>query len=116
MLRRAQARLSTALLPGSTRQLCNYVVEDEQWQKAPWLFVGVGNPGPKFLGTRHNVGFEMIDAVSESEGITVSTLRHHAILGEGYIGSSSVVLAKPQTYANLIGDSMSIRKPISLLF
>ncbi|KAI5069460.1 hypothetical protein GOP47_0015761 [Adiantum capillus-veneris] len=107
MLRRAQARLSTALLPGGTRQLCNYGVEDEQLKKAPWLFVGVGNPGPKFLGTRHNVGFEMIDAVSESAGITLSTIQHRAILGEGTIKDSPVVLAKPQTYANLIGDSIA---------
>lgn len=81
--------------------------EEQQQQQPPWLFVGIGNPGHKFHGTRHNIGFEMIDALSQAEGIAFSTTCHKTIVGEGTIGGVSVVLAKPQTYANLIGESVA---------
>ncbi|KAH7520982.1 hypothetical protein FEM48_Zijuj08G0203300 [Ziziphus jujuba var. spinosa] len=74
-------------------------------QPAPWLFVGLGNPGDKFKGTRHNVGFEMIDAFAESQGIAMNTLHCKAIFGQGFVGGIPVFLAKPQTYMNLCGES-----------
>ncbi|KAK2986556.1 hypothetical protein RJ640_022434 [Escallonia rubra] len=49
----------------------------------PWLFVGLGNPGDKFKGTRHNVGFEMIDAFAESQGIPMDTVHCKAVFGKG---------------------------------
>lgn len=79
----------------------------------PWLIVGLGNPGSKFEGTRHNIGFEMIDAISEAEGIPLRTIQHKALLGKGYIGSTAVLLAKPQTYMNLSGESVG---PISAYY
>lgn len=72
---------------------------------SPWLFVGLGNPGEKFKGTRHNVGFEMIDAFAESLGISVNTPLCKALFGEGFVGDAPVLLAKPQTYMNLSGES-----------
>ncbi|KAF6155184.1 hypothetical protein GIB67_019710 [Kingdonia uniflora] len=73
----------------------------------PWLFVGLGNPGDKFQGTRHNVGFDMIDAFAESQGISMDTAHCKAFFGQGVIGDVPVLLAKPQTYMNLSGESVS---------
>ncbi|XP_056162059.1 peptidyl-tRNA hydrolase, mitochondrial-like [Syzygium oleosum] len=71
----------------------------------PWLFVGLGNPGDKYRGTRHNVGFEMIDAFAESQGIPMSTVHCKAMFGQGFVDDVPVFLAKPQTYMNLSGES-----------
>ncbi|KAE8653478.1 hypothetical protein Csa_007294 [Cucumis sativus] len=71
----------------------------------PWLFVGLGNPGEKFRGTRHNVGFEMIDVFAESVGIPMNRVHCKAVFGEGFVGDIPVFLAKPQTYMNLSGES-----------
>ncbi|KAJ0606047.1 putative aminoacyl-tRNA hydrolase [Helianthus annuus] len=64
----------------------------------PWLFIGLGNPGDKFKGTRHNVGFNMIDAFAESQGIAMDTVFC-------IVDGIPVLLAKPQTYMNLSGES-----------
>lgn len=71
----------------------------------PWLIVGLGNPGKMFKGTRHNVGFEMIDTIAEAEGISMSSVSFKALWGEGYIGDVPVILSKPQTFMNLSGWS-----------
>ncbi|XP_076918273.1 peptidyl-tRNA hydrolase, mitochondrial-like [Bidens hawaiensis] len=71
----------------------------------PWLFVGLGNPGDKFKGTRHNVGFNMMDAFAESQGISMDTVFCKAIFGKGMVDGVPVLLAKPQTYMNLSGES-----------
>lgn len=71
----------------------------------PWLFVGLGNPGDKYKGTRHNVGFEMINAFAESQGIPMDTVHCKAIFGQGFVDDVPVFLAKPQTYMNLSGES-----------
>ncbi|GMH08317.1 hypothetical protein Nepgr_010157 [Nepenthes gracilis] len=71
----------------------------------PWLFVGLGNPGDKYKGTRHNVGFELVDAFSESLDISVNNVHCKALLGKGYFGDVPIFLAKPQTYMNLSGES-----------
>ncbi|KAJ7538713.1 hypothetical protein O6H91_11G060100 [Diphasiastrum complanatum] len=70
------------------------------------LFVGLGNPGSKYQGTRHNVGFEMIDTIAKAEGISINTIQCKALLGKGKIGDTVVLLAKPQTYVNLSGESV----------
>ncbi|XP_025807677.1 peptidyl-tRNA hydrolase, mitochondrial-like isoform X1 [Panicum hallii] len=72
----------------------------------PWLFVGLGNPGRMYKGTRHNVGFEMIDAIAEAERISVSSKQFKAIVGKGLIGDVPVMLAKPQTFMNASGESV----------
>ncbi|KAF5448008.1 hypothetical protein F2P56_033515 [Juglans regia] len=71
----------------------------------PWLFVGLGNPGDKYKGTRHNVGFELIDAFAESEGISMNAVHCKAIFGQGFVDEVPVFIAKPQTYMNLSGES-----------
>lgn len=72
----------------------------------PWLIVGLGNPGNKYHGTRHNVGFEMIDQISQKEGIVLTTIQSKALIGLGSIGEVPILLAKPQAYMNYIGESV----------
>ncbi|KAK2361719.1 Chloroplastic group IIB intron splicing facilitator CRS2-A, chloroplastic [Trifolium repens] len=72
----------------------------------PWLIVGLGNPGNKYHGTRHNVGFEIIDSLSRNEGIPMNTIQSKALIGLGSIGEVPVLLAKPQTYMNFSGESV----------
>ncbi|OVA05019.1 Peptidyl-tRNA hydrolase [Macleaya cordata] len=72
----------------------------------PWLLVGLGNPGKIYQGTRHNVGFEMLDAIAEAEGISMSTVSFKALFGKGRIGNVPVMLAKPQTFMNASGESV----------
>nr|XP_018678611.1 PREDICTED: peptidyl-tRNA hydrolase, mitochondrial isoform X2 [Musa acuminata subsp. malaccensis] len=69
----------------------------------PWLFIGLGNPGEKYRGTRHNVGFDMIDAFAQSLGISMASIHFKALFG--MVGGTPVLLAKPQTYMNLSGES-----------
>ena len=72
-----------------------------------WLVVGLGNPGKRFVATRHNAGFEVIDRLAAAEGITLSgPVRCRAKLGAGTIAGKPVVLAKPQTFMNLSGESI----------
>lgn len=68
-----------------------------------WLFVGLGNPGGEYDGTRHNVGFEVIRRLAERNGITVSLRKHRSVYGFGKIGEAPVALAKPMTFMNLSG-------------
>ncbi|KAG7592131.1 Peptidyl-tRNA hydrolase [Arabidopsis thaliana x Arabidopsis arenosa] len=72
----------------------------------PWLIVGLGNPGKKYQGTRHNVGFEMVDALANAEGISMNTVNFKALFGKGVIGNIPIMLAKPQTFMNLSGESV----------
>ncbi|CAO2183186.1 unnamed protein product [Urochloa humidicola] len=74
--------------------------------RKPWLFVGLGNPGKVYQGTRHNVGFEMIDVIAEAEGISLSSMQFKATVGKGRIGDAPIMLAKPQTFMNASGESV----------
>ena len=68
-----------------------------------FLIAGLGNPGKKYEGTRHNIGFEVIDRLSDRFRIDVSIQKNKALCGKGYIEGQKVILAKPQTYMNLSG-------------
>lgn len=70
------------------------------------LIAGLGNPGDKYVNTRHNVGFQMVEAIGCYYDIKIKKLKCRALIGEGKIGGKSVVLAKPQTYMNLSGESI----------
>ena len=71
-----------------------------------FIIVGLGNPDKQYEGTRHNVGFEVIDAIAEKYNISVDTKKHRAYVGKGIIEGCKVILAKPQTYMNLSGESV----------
>ncbi len=69
-----------------------------------FLIVGLGNPERKYDGTRHNVGFEAIDAIAQKYGIEVKHKEHKGLVGKGRINGQKVMLVKPQTYMNLSGE------------
>ena len=70
------------------------------------LIVGLGNPTKQYEGTRHNVGFETIDRIAAENQIRVEEKKHKALYGSGYIEGEKVILAKPQTFMNLSGESV----------
>lgn len=71
-----------------------------------YIIVGLGNPGMQYAGTRHNVGFSVIDRLSDEYRISVDTRKHKALIGKGVIGGQKVILAKPMTFMNLSGESV----------
>lgn len=72
----------------------------------PFLLAGLGNPGREYRGNRHNVGFMTIDHLSEAFGIKIGKVQAKALLGIGQWEGRKIILAKPQTYMNLSGDSI----------
>ncbi len=71
-----------------------------------FIIVGLGNPGKDYTNTRHNIGFDVIDALADIAGISVIEKKHKAIIGKGVLDGQKVILAKPQTYMNLSGESV----------
>jgi PTH1 family peptidyl-tRNA hydrolase len=71
-----------------------------------YVIVGLGNPGKQYEHTRHNVGFDVIDILAKEYGISVTKIKHKALIGEGRVGSEKVLLVKPQTYMNLSGETL----------
>ena len=71
-----------------------------------FIIVGLGNPSKEYEGTRHNAGFEVIDRIADKYNISVDTKKHRALIGKGIIGGQKVILAKPQTFMNLSGESV----------
>lgn len=68
---------------------------------------GLGNPGRKYKGTRHNVGFEVIDLLAEELNTKVSHRRFRALVGDAKTEAGTLLLVKPQTYMNESGLSVS---------
>lgn len=71
-----------------------------------YIIVGLGNPGRQYENTRHNIGFRCIDRLAEKYNISVLECKHRALIGKGYIEGQKVILAKPQTFMNLSGESV----------
>ena len=71
-----------------------------------YVIVGLGNPGREYQNTRHNIGFDVIDALADVAGISVIERKHKAIIGKGVLDGQRVILVKPQTYMNLSGESV----------
>ena len=70
------------------------------------LIVGLGNPGSKYIGTRHNIGFRALDLISSRWEIKLSEKRPKAILGIGSHLNEQVVLVKPRTFMNNSGEAL----------
>ena len=71
-----------------------------------YIIAGLGNPTKEYEGTRHNVGFDVIDRLSERYNIDVTMEKHRGLIGKGMIAGQKVILVKPQTYMNLSGESI----------
>lgn len=71
-----------------------------------WLVVGLGNLGDQYEGSRHNVGFDTVDALSRSLGVNVQRLKFKALTATADMGGEKVLLMKPTTFMNLSGEAV----------
>jgi PTH1 family peptidyl-tRNA hydrolase len=71
-----------------------------------WLLVFLGNPGPRYANTRHNVGYMTCDALSARLKIKVDRLKFKSLTATADLGGQRVLLMKPQTFMNLSGDAV----------
>ena len=71
-----------------------------------FLIVGLGNPEQDYSKTRHNMGFNVINKISEEYHIEVNKLKFKGLFGSGMIENQKVILLKPQTYMNLVDVTM----------
>lgn len=71
-----------------------------------YLIVGLGNPEEEYSKTRHNMGFNVINKISNEYGIEVNKKKFEGLIGDGLIEGKKVILLKPQTYMNLSGKSI----------
>lgn len=71
-----------------------------------WLVVGLGNPGSKYEGTRHNAGFRALDAYCAKSGQRIDRMKFKALIGDGRFGGKRVLFVKPQTFMNLSGEAV----------
>ena len=70
------------------------------------VIAGLGNPGTKYASTRHNVGFDVMDALANKFGIKLNKIKFKGLVGEGTWAGKKIVLIKPSTYMNLSGESI----------
>ena len=71
-----------------------------------YIIAGLGNPTLQYEGTRHNVGFDVIDTLADKYNISVDARKSSAFIGKGMIEGQKIILVKPQTYMNLSGESI----------
>ena len=71
-----------------------------------YIIVGLGNPGREYAATRHNIGFDTITRICDEYRISLDIKKHKALCGKGVIGGHKVLVAQPQTFMNLSGESV----------
>ena len=71
-----------------------------------YLIVGLGNPEPEYSKTRHNMGFDVINKLSNKYEINVNKSKWKGLVGTGIIENEKIILLKPQTFMNLSGESI----------
>ena len=71
-----------------------------------FVIAGLGNPKKEYNNTRHNIGFDVIDAIADKYEISVTEKKHKALIGKGMMEGHKVLLVKPQTFMNLSGESL----------
>ena len=71
-----------------------------------WILVFLGNPGAKYAGSRHNVGFMTADVLEKRAHVRIDRLRFKALTAQTELGGARVLLMKPQTYMNLSGEAV----------
>jgi len=70
------------------------------------ILAGLGNPGSKYSGTRHNIGFMAVDAIADAQGFGPWRAKFQGQMAEGRLGSEKVLLIKPETFMNLSGQTV----------
>ena len=70
------------------------------------LFVGLGNPGAKYAGNRHNIGYMAVDRIAADHGFGPWRSKFQGVISEGRLGREKVILLKPETFMNLSGQSV----------
>lgn len=101
---RTMQRIFQKLMTENNLQKRQKSLEEEG--KIMYVIAGLGNPDKKYEKTRHNVGFDVIDAMAKKYNVELTEKKHKAIFGSGYIAGQKVLLVKPQTYMNLSGESI----------
>lgn len=71
-----------------------------------YIIVGLGNPDRRYQATRHNIGFDAVTRICDEYNISLNSREHKAICGKGVIQGQKVLVAQPQTYMNLSGESV----------
>ncbi|MEY8391652.1 aminoacyl-tRNA hydrolase [Lachnospiraceae bacterium] len=71
-----------------------------------FVIAGLGNPSLRYEGTRHNVGFDVIDMLADKYNVRIREKKHKALCGTGVIEGQKALLVKPQTFMNLSGESI----------
>jgi PTH1 family peptidyl-tRNA hydrolase len=71
------------------------------------LIVGLGNPGPRYENTRHNIGFRVVEELARKHGLSFTKTESRALVASGTILGKRVLLAKPMTYMNISGDAVA---------
>lgn len=71
-----------------------------------YVIAGLGNPGIEYEGTRHNIGFMVIDELAKKLGVNVTKLKFKSLIGEGSLNGEKIILLKPQTFMNLSGEAL----------
>ncbi len=75
-------------------------------EKIMKIIIGLGNPTREYQATRHNIGFDAVTRICDDYNIRLDSKEHKALCGKGYIGGGKVILAQPQTFMNLSGESV----------
>ena len=86
-------------------------LEKERAAKEPitpieWMVVGLGNPGSKYAGTRHNAGFRALETHCRKTGQQINKMKFRSLTGDGMLGGKRVLFLKPQTFMNLSGEAV----------
>ncbi len=87
--------------------LCYNRKNKERERNEMFVIMGLGNPDRKYQNTRHNIGFDVMDALAAKYNISIKEKKHRALCGSGFIEGRKVLLVKPQTYMNLSGESLA---------
>ena len=80
--------------------------KNQETKQDIFVIVGLGNPGSRYNGTKHNIGFDVIDELGKKYNISITKFKNKALVGEGKIYGQRVFLVKPQTFMNLSGDAV----------
>lgn len=82
------------------------IIESSPTTASPFLIVGLGNPGRQYQANRHNIGFMLVDSLADRLDTTFSRLESKALVTKAKYNDQSIILAKPQTYMNVSGQSV----------